>query len=396
MIMKRCQVARVRASRSGLQAMLSLAIVSGGLTGLSVFVSSPAEAKTPGSTYCFYGKCHRVKTLAETERMVGVKQIVQASFYDSCKVDRYNPCGLTSSGEQFRPERADNAASPVYPDGTILLVRSPATQQALVLRVNNAGPYWGNRTLDVSRAAAEKLGFRGQGVANLEVRVLDAPNKAEATYSRNRKYPAVMGPVGRYASIDEAQLSLAVINALDSLPSTALVADAAASSLGSNLGNSALKIDFPKELLAQAEFVKNDATTTVQRRVAAKANRVAAKRRSHAQRRSGRRNVASVRRGNRSALRYAQHRRAKSGQRVARSRAAVGSRHVSRKWRMKNSPIVTRSNKRYRRTAELHDLNGLIGGHAPIGGLRGIPVDGGKDRGSQRIEMPRTGSVLVG
>ena len=107
--------------------------------------SSTAEAKGPGQTYCFYKKCHRVKTIAETQALVGRDLRIVASHYDSCSKDRFNPCGLTSSGERFAPERADNAASPILPDGTIALVWSKHTKEAIVIRINNAGPYWGNR-----------------------------------------------------------------------------------------------------------------------------------------------------------------------------------------------------------------------------------------------------------
>jgi rare lipoprotein A len=172
----------------------------------ALFLSGAAvEAKTPGKSYCYYGKCHRVKTLAETRALIGKDETVQASHYDSCKRDRYNPCGLTSSGEVFREGQADNAASPVYPDGTTILAWSPATRASVVLRINNAGPYWGNRKLDVSIKAAEVLGFKGQGVATLKVRVIDAPSQAEATYKRNRSYPKVPGYIGKFASLEEAQ-----------------------------------------------------------------------------------------------------------------------------------------------------------------------------------------------
>ena len=119
----------------------------------SALIAGYANAKTPGSTYCFYKTCHRVKTLAETRALIGQDHTLPASFYDDCKADRYNPCGLTSSGEVFHANAPDNAASSIYPDGTKLLVWSPQSGQALILRINNAGPYWGNRTLDVSRAA---------------------------------------------------------------------------------------------------------------------------------------------------------------------------------------------------------------------------------------------------
>jgi len=173
--------------------------------------STPAEAKTPGKTYCFVGKCHRVKTIEETQALVGVEQSVTASHYDDCSKDRYNPCGLTSSGERFHPDRPDNTASPVYPDGTQLLVWSPKNKRALVVRVNNAGPYWGNRTLDLSRAAAEKLGFAGDGVANLKLKVIKAPEAAEARYKENREYDPVPGDIGQYASVDDAQRGMAVV-----------------------------------------------------------------------------------------------------------------------------------------------------------------------------------------
>lgn len=170
-------------------------------------IVSGASAKTPGKTYCFLGTCHRVLTLAQTRRQVGRRSSLVASFYSDCKVDRYNPCGLTSSGAVFKPSRADNAASPIYPNGTKLLVWNPANKRAAVIRIDNAGPYWGNRTLDLSRAAAQKLGFRKRGVARLTVQVISAPSRREATYRRNRVYPSVPGYIGRYPSFATAALA---------------------------------------------------------------------------------------------------------------------------------------------------------------------------------------------
>jgi rare lipoprotein A (peptidoglycan hydrolase) len=164
--------------------------------------SAAAEAKTPGRSYCFNGVCHRVKTLAETRREVGKARIVVASHYDSCHRDRYNPCGLTSSGERYDPSRPNNAASPNYPNGTLLLVWNPRTKKSVVVRINNAGPYWGNRRLDLSRAAAQRLGFRG--VAKLHVKVLKAPTAAQARYKRNRRYQPAPGYIGQFASIGSA------------------------------------------------------------------------------------------------------------------------------------------------------------------------------------------------
>lgn len=198
------------AKRVRLACIASIASAVGAMA-IPAALSTAVEAKTPGKTYCFVGKCHRVKTIEETQALVGVEQAVVASHYDDCSKDRFNPCGLTSSGQRFHPDRPDNTASPVYPDGTQLLVWNPDNKRALVVRVNNAGPYWGNRTLDLSRAAAEKLGFEGDGVAKLKMQVIKAPEEAETKYVKNREYDPVPGDIGQYASLDEAQRGMAVV-----------------------------------------------------------------------------------------------------------------------------------------------------------------------------------------
>ncbi len=198
--------------RAILSAGLFLTTASAAMTAGTI----TADAKILGGTHCYFGICHRVKTLPETAKLIGVKTIVKASFYDDCKVDRFNPCTLTSSGEVFKPDRPDNAASPIYPDGTKLMVWNPKTKAAAIVRVNSAGPYHSNRTLDVSRATAERLGFKKSGVAQLHVQVISAPTPAEARYKKHRTYAAVPGPIGSYANFELALADLSrVMPALD-------------------------------------------------------------------------------------------------------------------------------------------------------------------------------------
>ncbi|MFT5510276.1 MAG: rare lipoprotein A (peptidoglycan hydrolase) [Hyphomicrobiaceae bacterium] len=179
-------------------------ITAAAIIASPIVTESGAHAKTPGKTYCYNRICHRVLTLAETRRIVGRRTSVVASYYSHCRVDRFNPCGLTSSGARFQPSRADNAASPIYPNGTKLLVWNPANRRAAVIRIDNAGPYWRNRKLDLSTAAANKLGFRKRGVARLVVQVLRAPTRREARYRRHRKYAPVAGYIGRFTSMASA------------------------------------------------------------------------------------------------------------------------------------------------------------------------------------------------
>jgi rare lipoprotein A len=182
-------------------------VVASALTFAVCWSCSPAEAKTPGRTYCFLGVCHYVKTIEETRRMVGRKTTAIASYYDDAKRDRYNPSNITSSGEYFRSWAPDNAASPIYPNGTKLVVWHPQTRNAVMVRINNAGPYYGNRTLDLSRAAAERIGLSSSGVKQVHVVVLAAPTAEEATFRKGRSYAPVRGFMGTFASLDGALAS---------------------------------------------------------------------------------------------------------------------------------------------------------------------------------------------
>ncbi|MEL6375324.1 MAG: septal ring lytic transglycosylase RlpA family protein [Pseudomonadota bacterium] len=178
-------------------------VLGGGVLALAC-TSLPAAAKTPGVIYCYNTVCHRVLTLRETYREIGVVRDLVASHYSGPKHDRFNPSLMTSSGERFKPHRPDNAASPIYPDGTVLLVWHPNTKRTVIVRINNAGPYWGNRTLDLSRAAAAKLGFAKRGIARVQVVVLKAPRPREARYRRGRRYARVAGYIGRHTSVRNA------------------------------------------------------------------------------------------------------------------------------------------------------------------------------------------------
>lgn len=182
-----------------------------GLLLFAMALPAPISAKTPGGQHCYKGICHRVKTISETRALIGKTLRLKASHYGHCRSDRYNPCRLTSSGEKFRADAPDNAASPDLPNGTILLIYYPATGRAAVVRVNNAGPYWHGRRLDVSQATAQVLGFARKGIAKLHVRVLRAPIESEARYRNGRRYRRVPGYIGRFASLDAAEKAVRFI-----------------------------------------------------------------------------------------------------------------------------------------------------------------------------------------
>lgn len=157
---------------------------------------SPVQAKTPGETHCFKEICHRVKTISETLWWVGKTKKVIATYYDHPSVDRFNTGKYTSSGEIFNADDPTRASSSNFPDGTELLVWNPENGRALHVRINDFGPFHSDRKLDLTRAAAVRLGIVGKGVAELHVTVVAPPPQGEPRYKRARRYPPALGYLG--------------------------------------------------------------------------------------------------------------------------------------------------------------------------------------------------------
>lgn len=74
----------------------------------------------------------------------------------------------TASGEPF-DMRALTAAHPTLPFGSRVCVRSQITGKSVIVRINDRGPYTGNRVIDLSRGAAEILGMLGLGLKPVEL-----------------------------------------------------------------------------------------------------------------------------------------------------------------------------------------------------------------------------------
>jgi len=83
----------------------------------------------------------------------------------------YGEDAQTASGEKFNPNEL-TAAHPTLPFGTRLRVTNTTNGRSVVVRVNDRGPYIRGRSVDVSSAAAERIGMVDQGVARVKLDVI--------------------------------------------------------------------------------------------------------------------------------------------------------------------------------------------------------------------------------
>lgn len=77
----------------------------------------------------------------------------------------------SANGEVFN-QYALTAAHRTLPFGTRVRVTSLATGAAVVVRINDRGPFHGNRLIDLSKGAARLIGLMGQGVGPVRLEVL--------------------------------------------------------------------------------------------------------------------------------------------------------------------------------------------------------------------------------
>lgn len=78
----------------------------------------------------------------------------------------------TASGERFNPTGL-TAAHRTLPFGSKVRVTSQRTGQSIVVRINDRGPFHGNRLIDLSEAAADAIGLKARGQDRVELALLD-------------------------------------------------------------------------------------------------------------------------------------------------------------------------------------------------------------------------------
>lgn len=94
-------------------------------------------------------------------------QTGKASFY----ADKFDG-KPTASGQKYRHNKLTGAHK-TLPFGTKVRITNLSNNESVEVTINDRGPYVEDRIIDLSKAAAEKLGFVNQGLADVKLEVID-------------------------------------------------------------------------------------------------------------------------------------------------------------------------------------------------------------------------------
>ncbi len=184
--------AAVRLTALGL-GCLALANCSSGLSSKvdpRYGVLSSARVVDPGQDVPKGGGVYRV----------GAPYVIAGRTYVPQEDSHYSDVGLaswygddfhgryTANGEIF-DMNAITAAHPTLPLPCYVRVTNLRNQRSIIVRVNDRGPYVGNRVIDLSVRTAKLLGFYGEGVAKVKVEYV---GRAPLAGSDDRKLEATL------------------------------------------------------------------------------------------------------------------------------------------------------------------------------------------------------------
>jgi len=131
--------------------------------GISVLLISCSSTVRYSSS-----KANTMKTTnAKQTQLNNFVQTGIASYY----ADKFDG-RTTASGDVFSQDKL-TAAHRTLPFGSILKVTHLNNGKSVIVVVNDRGPYAGNRIIDLSKAAAERLGMLAEGIAKVRIEIIN-------------------------------------------------------------------------------------------------------------------------------------------------------------------------------------------------------------------------------
>ena len=128
---------------------------------------------------------------------------------------------LTANGEIF-DQNALTAAHRTLPMPSVVRVTNLENGRALIVRINDRGPFAHGRIIDLSRRSSQLLGFKKQGTAKMRVEILPAESKKEIAKIKGG-YTAIIPPIVNNAPTPSAiPLTTVSVKLLAEIPGTQL------------------------------------------------------------------------------------------------------------------------------------------------------------------------------
>ena len=138
-----------------------------------VVVQTEPLHKTANLSYKVAGKRYQ-----PTKKIEQFSQTGKASWYGPGFHGK-----KTSSGERFDMNTL-SAAHRTLPIPSYARVTNLSNGKSVVVRINDRGPFHGNRVMDLSKAAAKELGFIHTGTANVKVEQILPNGKGQKQQNR--------------------------------------------------------------------------------------------------------------------------------------------------------------------------------------------------------------------
>ena len=170
--------------------------------------------KVNPSSYVVKGKRYRILKSYKNYDKVGIASWYGTKFHGK----------LTSTGERYNMNSM-SAANKELPIPCYAEVTNLNNQRTVIVKVNDRGPFVDNRLIDLSYAAAQKLGIIGTGTAKVRVRTID-PNHRQAHTKKATKntvvQPTTQKPSAKKAQSNQAKLYLQIAAYQDNKAALAL------------------------------------------------------------------------------------------------------------------------------------------------------------------------------
>ena len=149
--------------------------------------ATPARPRGPRYTYTVAGRSYRVRP-----RAIGYRETGKASWYGKRFDGR-----PTANSETFDMHKL-SAAHKTLPLPSYVRVVNLNNDKSIVVRINDRGPFVEGRIIDLSYAAARKLGMLNDGVVPVEIELIEPPRHRNqwiqvGAYSSRRNADVVAG-----------------------------------------------------------------------------------------------------------------------------------------------------------------------------------------------------------